>query len=480
MELQEIQESNYIVFEPVIIGSLLISKEPQTLFEIYKRRLKPVMFSKENVNIYNILCSMLEVGEHIRVHTIIQKASESNLLITNQDITDYRVKAVETGIEKVIDSYVNQWYKYNLTKNGIEFSTNLTKGIDPIIAYNTMMMQNLELDEIKAEYTSTIKTLHEAATETIEGIEQRMNSKVKLSGYSWGIKRLDYMTGGAQKEGLYLLAGSGGDGKTTLALQFAEFQARYFEVDFYSLEMSVNQLTPKILSAKTRISRMQMLHANINEVELSSLKTITGTLLNSKLNIIDDIHELTALVSSIRIRVKKYGIKIVYIDNRTTIRHKMPKSNLDNTTIELTYVFKNLANELNIPIVLLVHKNKDSLGRAGSRRPVSSDVKYGGDIAADVIIFPYKTEANEEQSRGDDLKNGEIVITKNRLFGEEGFFACLFDKESDTTYEMSNSEMPIVDYCPYEEVETFEQVVNTKPQNVIINPVRQNENDIPF
>ena len=312
-----------------------------------------------------------------------------------------------------------------------------------------MMQANEDLEQMKSEYSDTSITVADAARELIKEIDIRRKLPNPLVGLSFGNKQLDEMTGGAHIESLYLIAGAGGDGKTTLALQFAVFMSKYHKVDYYSLEMSVRQLTPKILSAGTGISKSSILHASVGDDQIKILSSEADNIEKTGIHIIDTIYDLNSLESSIRGRIKRNNTDAIFIDNRTNIRHNLKGSSTDDITIMLTYRFKNLAMEIKKPIFLLVHKNKESTSRA-DKRPTSSDIKYGGDIAADVIIFPYQPKNLEEPDKYGHYKYSEIVITKNRVMGDSGHIESLFDPDYDSYYCFGYDEKPIRNYNPYE------------------------------
>jgi replicative DNA helicase len=463
-------------FELVVIGTLLTDKEPLNLYEMVRKKLKPAMFSEQHKGIFSIICEMLECGESLRNYLIIEKAIQRKIEITPKQITEYRLHKTESDFTKTIDTLVSQWYEYNIAKNSIQFQVDLQSGMNPSEANEIFTTANNEIEEIKMGYNDSRLTLEQSALEYVQDVDKRRKSDNPLIGMSFGLKRLDDMTGGLQPA-LYLLPGAGGDGKTTLALNLANFLATDHPIDYYSLEMSTKQLTPKLLSSGTGVSRLKMVHANINDKQMEQLYNEVPNIAKKKLNIIDDIIDLTALLSSIRIRKKKYGIRAVFIDNRTNVQHKIKSSNFAEGVVKLTYVFKFLSIELDMPIILLVHKNKDSFGRS-DKRPVNGDIAYGGDIAADFIMFPHRLPNAEP--RPDGLVEGEIVITKNRLIGDEGYIPVLFDERFDSYFEEDNNGNIIHGYNPNNFGKTEKDTTPTpKATNNIITQ-RGNPEDLPF
>ena len=468
-----LEKYNPSVFEPVIIGTLLTSPDVQPLYDILKIRVKPVMFSEKHKDIAEIIFDMMECDEPLRNYLIIEKGLKSGFNFTTKQITDYRIVKTESSFLETVESFVNQWYDFNISKNNLQFSNDLIT-MTAKEANLKLNDSNSEIENIKNQFSDKHMSIKVAAEKVIEDIELRSQSKNKLSGISFGFKNIDKMTGGLHPKMLYLIAGAGGEGKTTMAINFAIFMSKFFEVDFYSLEMSVMQVVPKILSSETGISRSQMLHANVTNHEINQLKK---TELNHKLNIIDNIFSLRELKVSIRARAKKHNTRAIFIDNRTIITHNI-KGNLDESTTKLTYEFKILSMETGIPIVLLVHKNKEA-NTLTDKRPTTSSVKYGGDIAADVVMFPYSPIMQEDEKRQDGLTKAEIIITKNRVMGSTGVNPVLFDERHDSYFEMDSYENPIIGYNPYDDTENINNKKLTNQDN-IITMKNKNVDEMPF
>jgi replicative DNA helicase len=217
--------------------------------------------------------------------------------------------------------------------------------------------------------------------------------------------------------------------------------------------MSKMHLIPKLLSAKTGISKNSMQRATVSEFDINKLNTAANEKINNNLEIIDNITDLDLLILSIKSRLKRYGTECIFIDNRTNIKNRI-KGNSDEKNGLISYIFKDLAMELDIPIVMLVHKNKEMNTRT-DKRPVTNDVKYGGDIAADVVIFAYRPLETDENKRSDDFKYAEWVVTKNRVGGDIGYVPLLYDESYDTFFDIGFDDLPIEGYDPYQKDESL-------------------------
>lgn len=478
-----LEKHNPQIFERVIIGTLLSNRDAYKLYnDNIRHKVKGIMFSDETRVLFSVISEMIECSDPLRNYLIIEKCKDVSYPISADEIQDYRRNEVESNFTKTVDSFIENWYQFNLMKNGLEYANNIQNGINVIDAHNLMMRQNEDIEAIKEQTNDKIDTLSEIASKFIDEIDARRHLENKLSGLSFRVKKLDDMTGGVHSHCLYFIPGAGGDGKTTLAMQLASDISEYYKVDYYSLEMSKAQLIPKFLSAKTGISKGMMQHANVTDFDIEKLNKAKDSI-NDNLTIIDHIFDLEGLKRSIKSRFKKNKTAAIFIDNRVNIKHNLKGSNADEKTISLSYEFKTLCMELGVPIFMLVHKNKDNSSRS-DKTPNNGDIKYGGDVAADVIMFPYRPIITEETRRHDNFLYCEWVITKNRVLGDIGTIPMLYDENRDSFYQMGLDGMPIIGYDPYTQTHNFNvaEIAKevTKENNIISRSFAPVDDEIPF
>lgn len=426
-------------FEAVILGTLLVVENPKSYFDFLKIRVKPQMFSEKNRPIAQLIFDMIETGEPLRNYRVIELAAQKGITITKDDITNLRYQHAETDFEELCTSFVDKWYEFSLMQSAMKLRYDIESGVPLRTARQELDQRDREIEELKLGAKEVDYSIFSAAAAAVSDIEKRKNDKTFITGKQTGIYQLDRMIGGLEGGELYFFGGSAGEGKTTLALQVLTNIAINDPIDIFSLEMSKKQLAPKILSAQTGISTANMKLGRVTDEEIDLLKNSLTPISELKMSIIDDIHHIDEIERTITLRVKKYGVTAVGIDNLTTIKHNF-KGSRDDNEIAITYQLKHLAVKLNIPIVLLLHKNKDNTSRA-DKRPVTSDIKFaGGAIAADVVIFPYTpTGGNEEWEN-----YTEIVITKNRTTNLEGYIPMVFADEWNLYCEADANGKPIL------------------------------------
>ena len=447
-------------FEAVILGTLLVVENPKSYFDFLKIRVKPQMFSEKNRPTAQLVFDMLETGEPLRNYRVIELAAQKGIAITKDDITNLRYQHAETDFEELCTSFVLKWYEFSLMQSAMKLRYDIEAGVPLRTARQELDHRDREIEELKLGAKEVDYSIYNAAAQAIENIEKRKNDKSFISGKQTGIYKLDRMLGGLEKGELYFFVGGAGEGKTTLVVQCITNVATTCPVDFYSLEMSKEQLAPKVLSAHTGVSTINMKLGRVTDTELGVLKSSLTPISSLQMSIIDDIYHIDELERNITLRAKKYGVECVAIDNLTTIQHSL-KGSRDDIEIAITYRLKHLAVKLDIPIALLVHKNKDSTNRL-DKRPVTSDIKFaGGAVAADVVIFPY-TPKSESEDKDSNENATEIVITKNRSTGLEGYIPMIFINDWNMYCEIDingNAILPNQTQFPTPSIST--------PQNVI-------------
>ena len=442
-----LESSDPTPFEAVILGTLLVVENPKALFDFLKIRVKPQMFSDKHRPTAQLIFEMLETGEPLRNYRIVELAGQKNLGITKDDITHLRYQHAETDFEELCVSFVDKWYEFSLMQSALKLNFDIESGVPLRTARQELDRRDNEIEELKLGAKEVDYSIYGATVDAINDIEKRKNNNSFISGLATGIYQFDKALGGFEGGELYGCGGSAGEGKTTLVFQCIKHMAITDPVDFFSLEMSKKQLAPKGLSLETGISTINMKLGHVTDAEITALKNALIPISELKLSIIDDVYHIDELERMITLRVKKYGIKGVVIDNLTTIRHNM-KGSRDDIETAICYRFKQLAKVLDIPIIILVHKNKDNANRL-DKRPVTSDLKFaGGGIAFDVVFFPYSPKLDNEGDNTSADNYAEIVITKNRSTGIELAIPLMFANDwnmyCETTTDSNGNIMPIL------------------------------------
>lgn len=260
-------------------------------------------------------------------------------------------------------------------------------------------------------------------------LEDRYKNGGGITGISTGFAELDEITAGLQRKDLIIMAGRPSMGKTALSLGVAMGAAKAKHPTlFFSMEMGGNQITERIISSEGVVNSKRMRNGQFKDSDWN--KITTGATKASALPLwIDDTPNISALDIRARARrhKKAHGLGLIVIDYLGLM--KKPKA--ENNTLavgNITKALKNLAKELDVPVVLLSQLNR-SLENRTNKRPMMSDLRESGDIEqdADVILFVYRDAVYCDKCKDPNIdcdipnhhKSGEVIIGKQRN-GETG------------------------------------------------------------
>jgi len=252
----------------------------------------------------------------------------------------------------------------------------------------------------------------------------------KTKGVPSSLSKLDKKLNGYQNSDLIILAARPGMGKTAFVLnEVLECGLRGIPVAFFSLEMSEKQIIGRMLSTISGIEVTKVNQMDLSHGEILDLKKCSDML--SELPIyIDD----TGGISPIELKIKanrlkrENGIKMIVVDYLQLMKVKNKKTgNREQEISEISQSLKNLAKELDVPVIALSQLSRSVEQRGSSKRPLLSDLRESGSIEqdADVVMFIYRPEYYHIDEWDDDEHSptdnqAEIEVAKYRN-GETGF-----------------------------------------------------------
>lgn len=250
-----------------------------------------------------------------------------------------------------------------------------------------------------------------------------------ITGIASGYKKLDEATSGFQKSDFIVLAARPSMGKTALALSIARnAAAQNKSVGFFSLEMSAEQLTLRLLASESGIAHAKIRNATITSDEWLDLTHVAGQLAAVKL-FIDDTAQQTIL--DIRAKARKlkvdHNLELLVIDYLQLLHGNRKFENRHQEVSEISRSLKALAKELNIPIIALSQLSRAVDSRV-DKRPLLSDLRESGAIEqdADVIMFLYRDVVYHPDT--DNPQGAELIIGKQRN-GPTGMVQLHFQNE---------------------------------------------------
>jgi replicative DNA helicase len=255
----------------------------------------------------------------------------------------------------------------------------------------------------------------------IETIEQHYESGDPVTGLSTGLSDLDKMTGGFQDGNLVILAARPSMGKTALALGIAlSALMKYPEggIQFYSMEMTAKELVTRLLSQIAKLTVSDLIQGSLsNQLDWEKLTAAVETLSNQgKRLAIDETPTLTPMMLRAKARraARKFGApRLIVVDYLQLMQTESAGENRNAELTEISRSLKELAKEMNCPVLALSQLNRNLESRP-NKRPLMSDIRESGAIEQDanVIIFIYRDEVYNPESpqRG----TAELIIAKQR------------------------------------------------------------------
>ena len=273
----------------------------------------------------------------------------------------------------------------------------------------------------------TVDTMQNVVREAIEEIEKASQNADGISGVPSGFMALDKLTAGFQKSDMIVLAARPAMGKTAFVLSLARNTAVDFGqgVAFFSLEMSSVQLVKRLIASETRISAEKLRKGDLREDEFQQLHTRISKLATAPLYIDDtpglSIFDLRAKCRRLKMQ---YNIKMVIIDylQLMTAGGSKGQGNREQEISSISRSIKEIAKELNVPIIALSQLSRSVEQRGGDKKPILSDLRESGAIEqdADIVSFIYRPEYYgflQDEDGNSNAGIGEIIIAKHRNGG---------------------------------------------------------------
>lgn len=247
-------------------------------------------------------------------------------------------------------------------------------------------------------------------------IEELYLNKGRITGVSTGFNDLDEMLSGLQKADLVLVAARPSMGKTSFILNMVQQGGIRDKVTtaIFSLEMSREQLTQRLLCAEALIDSHRLRTGDITEDEWIKLARSMGPLSEAPIYIDDtpsiSITEMRAKCRKLKI---EHNLGLILIDYLQLMTGSGKYDSRQQEISDISRSLKGLAKELGVPVVACAQLSRAPEMRA-DHRPIMSDLRESGAIEqdADVIMFLYRDEYYHPDTEKKNI--GEVIISKQR------------------------------------------------------------------
>ncbi len=269
-----------------------------------------------------------------------------------------------------------------------------------------------------------VDVMQSVVRQAIEEIEKAAQNKDGISGIPTGFFDLDKLTSGWQRSDMIVIAARPAMGKTAFVLSMARNTAVDYNmgVAIFSLEMSSVQLVKRLIASETRLSAEKLRKGNLREDEFQQLHSRISKLATAPIYIDDtpgiSVFDLRAKCRRLKMQ---YNIELVIIDylQLMTAGGAKGAGNREQEISTISRSIKEIAKELNVPVIALSQLSRSVEQRGGDKRPVLSDLRESGAIEqdADIVSFIYRPEYYgfiQDEEGNSNQGVGELIVAKHR------------------------------------------------------------------
>jgi replicative DNA helicase len=413
-----------IDIEEAVLGSMMLN---QNALNIIIDQLTPAMFYKEtNSKIFTAIQHLFQSSSPIDILTV------TNELKTMGDLDivggPYYIASLTNRVSSAanIEFHVRILAEKFIQRELIRVSNDVLVDAykDTTDAIELLDKAAQDMFEIaESNFKKKVQDMPNIVREAIKNIEKAKDHEDQLSGIPTGFVELDRITSGWQRSDLIILAARPGMGKTAFVLSMARNMAVMYNkpIAVFSLEMSAIQLVTRLIASESRIPNDKLKSGKLDSHEWQQLLDKITPLTEAKMMIDDtpglSIFELRAKARRFK---QQHDIQCIVIDYlQLMTAGGDAKGNREQEISTISRSLKNLAKELDIPIIALSQLNRGVETRTGSKKPVLADLRESGAIEqdADMVLFIYRPEYYKLEEFEDHTPTqgmAEIIIAKHR------------------------------------------------------------------
>ena len=413
--------------EEAVLGALMLEKDAYTTVcdilrpeSFYEPGHKLIYEAIQNLGAAQRPIDMLTVIEQLRLNGSLQQAGGP---VQISELTSRVLSGANVEFHARI---VAQKY---LARELISFATSIeekafdeSNDVDDLMQEAEGKLFEISQRNVKKDVTQIDPVIGQA----ISQIQAAANRTSGLSGLETGYKKLDALTSGWQNSDLIIIAARPAMGKTAFVLSMAKNMAVNFNtpVAIFSLEMSNLQLVNRMISNVCELEGQKIKSGQLSPLEWDQLMSRVKHLYSAPL-FIDDTPSLSIfeLRTKARRLVREHQVKIIIIDYLQLMNASgMKFGSREQEVSMISRSLKQLAKELNIPIIALSQLNRSVESREGrdGKRPQLSDLRESGAIEqdADIVCFIHRPEyytKSGEDAQGNDIRGlAEFIVAKHR------------------------------------------------------------------
>jgi replicative DNA helicase len=431
--------------EQAVLGALML--RPSALHEITDLITAEMFYAKKHATIYQTMLELSAKSEPIDVLSVASKLKEKKQIneIGGNSYLNELMGNVPSTVN--IRHYADLVYKKHILRSLIDASENIaTQAYAETDQDVADILDSAEKSIFRVSSNMNVKngfvSIKQGLMDTVEQIEYLREHKDEVRGVPTGFPDIDNLLAGLQKSDLIILAARPSIGKTTFALDIARNVALSGRaVGIFSLEMSAGQLVQRMLSAESRVDAWSIRTGHgLTTANFSTLQEAASRLQKAPIYIDDQAGNSIVKMRAVARRLKsEHGLELIVIDYLQLIHASKNYDNMVNQITEISHALKQLARELDVPVLALSQLSRAIETRGG--KPRLSDLRDSGTIEqdADVVMFLHREDRYKDQAEKDNIV--EVLIEKHRN-GAIGKADLLFDAKTTTLITIDKQHMP--------------------------------------
>lgn len=432
--------------EQAVLGALML--RPSAIHEITDLISQEMFYAKKHGTIYQTMTELSAKSEPIDVLSVASKLKEKKQIneIGGNSYLNELMGNVPSTVN--IRHYADMVYKKHILRSLIDASENIaTQAYAEADQDVADILDSAEKSIFRVSSNMNVKngfvSIKQGLMETVEQIEYLREHKDEVRGVPTGFTDIDNLLAGFQKSDLIILAARPSIGKTTFALDIARNVALSGRaVGIFSLEMSAGQLVQRMLSAESRVDAWAIRTGHgLTSANFSTLQDAASRLQKAPIYIDDQAGNSIVKMRAVARRLKsEHGLELIIIDYLQLINASKNYDNMVNQITEISRSLKQLARELDVPVLALSQLSRAIETRGG--KPRLSDLRDSGSIEqdADVVMFLHREDRYKDQAEKDNIV--EVLIEKHRN-GAIGKADLLFDAKTTTLLTIDKSHAPM-------------------------------------
>ena len=377
----------------------------------------PDYFYRNNHKIiYKNMLALFKKKEKITLITLTEQLENKNVLELVGGISYITDLSRNVVCSAEVFSYLRIIKEKALRRNICNLADNLNgiaqsdKTIDEIVDLAGKKIMEL----VKNNVEKPLNNMQQDVMELSMYLEDRIEHKGTMAGLHTGFKSLDKILLGLKEQNMIILAARPSLGKTSLALNIAyNIATTNVPVGIFSLEMSTKQLLIRMVSATALVDSRAMELGQLNDEEKDRIWKTLDKISQLPISISEETGLNLIKFRAVARKMKhEKDIKILIVDYLQLLCADDKKENRQNEIATISRGIKDLARELNIPIIALSQLSRNIENRA-DKRPILSDLKESGAIEQDADIVLFLSESNL-YANNDTATFIDLTIAKNR------------------------------------------------------------------